>query len=117
MLVLSLIRGSFDVLIRNAVAAALPCVLVVAVASGALARSHGDMSARACHLEVLHSEELPVGPMFYHTVKASVLITAPGEPPVVRSVEGAIPWQVPAPRQGRKMRVACDAVGAALGLE
>jgi len=74
---------------------------------------HADVDAQACLVEVLDSEMLPVGPMFYHTVQATLRITPPGSPPVVRTIEKVIPWQAPPPRQGQVMRMNCDQ--AALG--
>jgi hypothetical protein len=116
--VLPSIRGILRGLIRNAIAGAIPGVLVLDVASEALARTR-DVGRQTCRVEVLSSEELPVGALFYHTVRATLSITSPGDAPVVRDVEGMIPWQAPPPRQGQKMRVACDAagIGAALGLK
>ena len=64
--------------------------------------------AQTCLVQVLSSEEIPLGPMFYHTVKATLLITPQGNPGVVRTVERAIPWQVPPPRQSQRLRMACD---------
>ena len=63
-----------------------------------------------CLVEVLYSEELPIGPLFYHTVKAAVLVTPPGAPPFETTVHKVIPWQVPPPRRGQRLRVACDSV-------
>ena len=90
------------------IAALLLGVSVYSMAAASPARRHEDVGARMCRVEVLHSEELPVGPMFYHTVKSTLQVTPLGEAPVVRSVEKVIPWQVPPPRQGQKMTLACD---------
>ena len=61
-----------------------------------------------CLVEVLYSEELLIAPLFYHTVKAAVLVTPPGAPPFETTVQKVIPWQVPPPRRGQRVRVACD---------
>ena len=49
-------------------------VLLLMVADSAQARSGGQRDMR-CLVEVLHSEELPIGPLFYHTVKATLLVS------------------------------------------
>lgn len=66
--------------------------------------------ARSCLVEVLHSEELPLGPLFYHTVKARLLVTPADRPPFETTVARAIPWQAPPPRQ--HVWVACESVSA-----
>jgi hypothetical protein len=63
---------------------------------------------RSCIVEVLHSEELPIGPMFFHTIKATLLVTAPGAQPFQVTVQEVIPWQMPPPRRGKRVRVQCD---------
>ena len=65
-------------------------------------------ATRSCLVEVLHSEELPIGPMFFHTVKATVLVTAPGVQPFQATVQEVMPWQVPPPRRGKRVRAQCD---------
>jgi hypothetical protein len=64
--------------------------------------------SRSCLVEVLYSEELPIGPLFYHTVKAAVLVTPRDAPPFETTVLKVIPWQVPPPRRGQRVRVTCD---------
>jgi hypothetical protein len=64
--------------------------------------------AQSCFVQVLHSEEIPLGPMFYHTVKATLLVTPADRPPFQTTVEKVIPWQVPPPRQGQRAWVTCD---------
>lgn len=92
--------------------------LAVAVAaaisgSGAFAASAHD--ARSCLVQVLHSEELPVGPLFYHTVKVRLLVMPADRPAFETLVERAIPWQAPPPRQGQRMRMACEQMSAQSG--
>lgn len=82
-------------------------------ASTAFAASAHD--ARSCLVEVLHSEELPVGPLFYHTVKVRLLVTPADRPPFETVIERAIPWQAPPPRQGQRRRMACEQVSAQSG--
>jgi hypothetical protein len=65
--------------------------------------------ARSCLVQVLYSEEIPLGPMFFHTVKATLLVTPPDRPPFQTTVEKVTPWQVPPPRQGQQVWVYCDA--------
>ena len=69
-------------------------------------RGHGD--AHSCLVEVLRSEELPIGPLFHHTIKATLLVTAPDLPPFQRTVYKVITWQEPPPRPGQRMRIDCD---------
>jgi hypothetical protein len=43
---------------------------------------HGSQrDTRCCLLEVLHSEELSIGPLLYHTIKVAFLVTAPDVTP------------------------------------
>jgi hypothetical protein len=74
----------------------------VAVAQGASRDSH------ACRVEVLYSEELPIGPLFHYTVKAALLVTPPAAPPFETTVQTVIPWQGPPLRRGQRFRVGCD---------
>ena len=61
-----------------------------------------------CLVEVLHSEMIPLGPLFHHTIKTTLLVTAPGRPPFETTVERVIPVQFPPPRQGQRLRMSCD---------
>jgi hypothetical protein len=65
--------------------------------------------AKSCLVQVLYSEEIPLGPMFFHTVKATLLVTPPDRPPFQTTIEKVTPWQVPPPRQGQQTWVYCDA--------
>lgn len=75
-------------------------------ASHAAEGRHRD--AAACVVEVLHSEELPGAPIFYQIVRARLRVTPPDQPPFETTVERQIPWQYPPPRQGQRLRLACD---------
>jgi hypothetical protein len=88
---------------------AVAATMVLALTATARAGHVVPRDSRACRIEVLYSEELPIGPMFYHTVKAAVLVTPPGAPPFETTVLKVIPWQVPPPRRGQRVRVSCDA--------
>ena len=83
-----------------------------AISRGAQGHQH---DAGSCLVEVLYSEELPVGPLFYHTVKARLLVTPADQPPFETTVERAIPWQAPPPRQGQRLRIPCEKVLAQSG--
>ena len=72
------------------------------------ARQAAQHATRSCLIEVLHSEELPIGQMFFHTIKATLLVTAPGAQPFEATVQEVIPWQTPPPRAGKRVRVLCD---------
>jgi hypothetical protein len=73
-------------------------------------RSAGDTSDGrvVCIIEVLHSEELPGAPIFQNLVRATLRITLPDSPPFETTVESFIPWQVPPPRQGQRLKLLCD---------
>jgi hypothetical protein len=58
---------------------------------------------------------LPIGPLAYHTVRTRLLVTPPDRQPFETTVERAIPWQAPPPRQGQRLRVACESVLAQSG--
>lgn len=77
-------------------------------AAAAEMRPSAKADARTCLVQVLFSEEIPLGPMFYHTVKATLLVTPPDQPPFQTTVEKVTPWQVPPPRQGQRAWVYCD---------
>ena len=85
-------------------AAALTIVMLVAI-DPSQATQH---ATRPCLIEVLHSEELPIGPMFFHTIKATLLVSAPGMQPFETTVQEVIPWQAPPLRQGKRLHAQCD---------
>jgi hypothetical protein len=69
----------------------------------------GDRPAmQPCVVEVLHSEMIPIGPLFHHTIKATLLVTAPDRPPFETTVQKVIPVQFPPPRQGQRLKMMCD---------
>jgi hypothetical protein len=67
-----------------------------------------------CVVEVLRSEMIPVGPLFHHTIKATLLVSAPDRPPFETIVLEVIPWQFPPPRQGQRRKVMCDPASLSL---
>jgi hypothetical protein len=69
-----------------------------------------SLAQKLCRVEVLHSEELPLGPLFHHTIRATLLVTPPDRPPFETTVRRVIPWQSPPPRQGQRVLVPCDPV-------
>lgn len=73
-------------------------------------RSATDVSGgrTSCMIDVLHSEELPGAPIFQHLVRARLLVTPTGRPPFETTVEKYIPWQVPPPRRGQRLKILCD---------
>jgi hypothetical protein len=85
-------------------AAAMTIVMLVAI-DPSQATQH---ATRPCLIEVLHSEELPIGPMFFHTIKATLLVIAPGMQSFETTVQEVIPWQAPPPRQGKRLHARCD---------
>jgi len=95
---------------RTIIAAAL----LFGLASGGCAAAAGmqpqvKAGAKTCLVQVLYSEEIPLGPMFYHTIKATLLVTPSDRPPFQTTVEKVTPWQVPPPRQGQQVWAYCDA--------
>jgi hypothetical protein len=87
-------------------------VLLLATESGtARAGLLGQPDSQAmqpCLVEVLHAEMLPIGPLFHHTVKATLLVTVPNRPPFQTTVEKVVPVQSPPPRQGQRLQMMCD---------
>ena len=84
--------------------------LVAAISvSIAFAMANAAQGAQFCTAEVLHSEMLPVGSAFYHTVKATLLVTPADRPSFETTVVRAIPWQASPPRQGQRQRLPCEA--------
>lgn len=83
--------------------------LIAAMIAGAIiAMANAAQGGQFCTAEVLHSEMLPVGPAFHHTIKATLLVTPTDRPPFETTVVRVIPWQAPPPRQGQRQRVPCD---------
>jgi hypothetical protein len=99
---------------RATIAAALLLGMGVAGSAGAAemvqGKKQGKAEARAqtCLVQVLSSEEIPLGPMFHHTVKATLLVSPSDRPPFQTTIEKVTPWQVPPPRQGQRAWVSCD---------
>ena len=50
-------------------------IFLAVIPQGVRAGQGPQHDARSCLVEVLTSEELPVGPPFYHTVKARLFVT------------------------------------------
>jgi hypothetical protein len=90
---------------KNSVVALM---LLLTMTGLAEAGKEGRRDTRFCRAEVLHSEELPIAPPFYHTIKATMLVTASDARRFETTIYGVIPWQVPPPRQGQRVRVPCD---------
>ena len=63
-----------------------------------------------CTVDVLHSEELPGAPIFYHLIRATLLIMPPRSPAFQTTLQNLTAWQVPPPRQGQRFRLSCDQV-------
>ena len=103
---------------RATIAAALLLGVGVAGSAGAAEMARGSAQASAqgkaqpraqtCLVQVLSSEEIPLGPMFHHTVKATLLVSPADRPPFQTTIEKVTPWQVPPPRQGQRAWVPCD---------
>lgn len=63
---------------------------------------------RSCVVKVLYSEELPGAPIFHNFVRAWLLVTPGDGTPFEIAVEKLIPWQVPPPRRGQRLKMPCD---------
>ena len=96
----------------SAIRLTVAIVLLLATATGTaragLLGQSDSQGKQPCVIEVLHAEMIPIGPLFYHTVKATLLVTPPDRPPFQTTVEKVTPWQVPPPRQGQRAWVYCD---------
>lgn len=88
--------------------------MLILVALPCASRAGRD-DARSCLVEVLYSEELPVGPLFYHTMKTRLLVMPADRPSFETTVVRAIPWQAPPPRQGQRVWEACSELSAQSG--
>jgi hypothetical protein len=86
--------------------------MLLALTASAQARQGASRDSRACLVEVLYSEELPIGPLFQYVIKESLLVTPPGAAPFETTVQRMIPWQMPPPRRGQRVRVSCDSVAS-----
>jgi hypothetical protein len=93
---------------KRSVVAMVAAISLLALTASAEAGQGKSSDSRACLIEVLYSEELPIGPLFYYTVKASLLVTPSHAAPFETTVLKVIPWQVPPPRRGQRFRSACD---------
>jgi hypothetical protein len=86
--------------------------MLLAIAGGSVhagSWSRGDAPAmQPCVVEVLHSEMIPIGPLFHHTIKSTLLVTAPDRAPFETTVQQIIPVQYPPPRQGQRLKMMCD---------
>jgi hypothetical protein len=94
----------------SAIRLTVATVLLLATATaraGPLGQSDSQ-GKQPCVIEVLHAEMIPIGPLFYHTVKATLLVTSPNRPPLETTVQKVIPLQFPPPRQGQRVRMMCD---------
>jgi hypothetical protein len=99
--------------VNRIIAATILLVAMVVTASAAdesWRRAPGDMSDGmvACIIEVLNSEELPGAPIFQYLVRATLRITLADSPPFETTVTKFIPWQVPPPRRGQRLKLLCD---------
>ena len=91
------------------VAVLLPAIFATfAIASAGQTKGRSGAGSQFCLVEVLRSEELPIGPLFSHTVRATLLVTAPDGHAFQATVQRVITWQAPPPRQGQRLNVPCD---------
>ena len=72
----------------------------------------GQHDPNSCLVEVLSSEMLTAAPPFYHTVKATLLITPVDRPAYETTAVRVIPWLAPPPRQGQRRWMSCEQASA-----
>src|SRR5262249_45358481 len=87
-------------------------VVMGAAISGPTVFAASAHDTGSCLVEVLYSEMLPAAPPFYHTVRARLRVTPPDQPPFETTVVRTIPWPAPPPRQGQRIREACEQASA-----
>jgi hypothetical protein len=75
---------------------------------GAVVTAWAGDQRQVCLVEVLYSEELPGAPIFQNLVRARLRVTAADRPPFETTVEKFIPWQLPPPRRGQRLKMLCD---------
>ena len=92
---------------RTGIAVAIATAISAATVFAASARD-----ADSCLVEVLSSEMLTASPPFYHTVKATLLVTPADRPAYETTVVRTIPWQAPPPRQGQRTWMTCEQASA-----
>jgi hypothetical protein len=88
------------------VSRAILTILFLGIAVGARAATPDGRVM--CLVEVLHSEELPGAPIFQNHVRATLRVTPPAGAPFETTVEKLVPFQVPPPRQGQRLKARCD---------
>jgi len=98
--------GRETVVNRSIIAAMMLAGVIIPGAATAGQVYRRDM--QSCVVEVLYSEQLPVGLAFHHTYRATLRVTPAEGAPFVTTVEREIPWQAPPPRQGQRLRMPCD---------
>ena len=92
---------------RVAIAVAIATAVSASTAFAASAHVAGS-----CLVEVLSSEMFTAAPPFYHTIKATLLITPADRPAYETTVVRTIPWQAPPPRQGQRKWMTCEQASA-----
>jgi hypothetical protein len=65
---------------------AMAATLLLIITCSAQGGHESQRDTRGCLLEVLHFEELPIGPLFYRTIKVIFLVTAPDVTPFETTV-------------------------------
>ncbi len=89
---------------------AILAILFLGIAVGARAATPDGRVM--CLVEVLHSEELPGAPIFQNHMRATLRVTPPEGVPFETTVEKLVPFQVPPPRKGQRLRMLCDPASA-----
>ena len=53
-----------------------------------------SVAMQPCTVEVLHSEMIPVGPLFHDTIRATLLVSPQDQPPFETTVQRVVPVHV-----------------------
>jgi len=96
---------------RIFVATALLLFSMVAARAGDRSGYQADIAKPQpgiCIVDVIQSEELAGAPIFQHLVRARLRVIPLDGPPFEMIIERFKPWQVPPPRRGQRLRLACD---------
>jgi hypothetical protein len=94
--------------VNRLIAAAILLAIAANSASAGWWDRQDSVVMQPCTVEVLHSEMIPVGPLFHHTIRATLLVSRQDKPPFETTVQRVVPVQFPPLRQGQRLKMLCD---------
>jgi hypothetical protein len=94
--------------VNRLIVAAILVSIAASSASAGWWDRQDSVAMQPCTVEVLHSEMIPVGPLFHHTIRATLLISPRNQPPFETTVQRVMPVQFPPLRQGQRLKMLCD---------